>query len=174
MTPAHTGGRAANGLRELELDISYGTSEEDIVRTFYSPCLRRSVLYRRAVGYFTSGALAVAARGVAHLIDNGGKIQLVASPSLTEEDIEAINRGYRSRQEVVESAIRLEFESVRNELVSARLNALAWLIAHGRLDVKLALRVASDGRVAPWGVSREDGNLQRPPRLPRSLFWFIQ
>ena len=162
MTPGHTGGPVANGLRELELDISYGTSEEDIVRTFYSPCLRRSVLYRRAVGYFTSGALAVAARGVAHLIDNGGKIRLVASPSLTEEDIEAINRGYRSRQEVVESAIRLEFESVRNELVSARLNALAWLISHGRMDVKLALRVASDGRVAR-GVFHEKTGIFSDP-----------
>ena len=139
---------AATGLRELDLDISYGTASDDIVRTFYSPCLRRAVLYRRAVGYFTSGALAAAARGVAHLIANGGRIRLVASPRLTEEDIEAINRGYARRQQVIESAIRLEFESVRTELESARLSALAWLIAHERLDVKLALRVGSNGHVA--------------------------
>lgn len=136
------------GLRELDLDISYGTSSDDIVRAFYSPCLRRAVLYRRAVGYFTSGALAAAAKGVAHLIDNGGKIQLVASPRLAEEDIEAINRGYARRKQVIESAIRLEFSNVRNELESTRLSALAWLISQERLDVKLALRVDGNGHVA--------------------------
>jgi len=137
----------ATGLRELDLDISYGTSSDDIVQTFYSPCLRRADLYRRAVGYFTSGALAAAAKGVAHLVANGGKIQLVASPRLTEEDIDAINHGYTRRQKVIESAIRLELDTVRNELESARLSALAWLIAHERLDVKLALRVDSNGHI---------------------------
>ncbi|MDE2804045.1 MAG: DEAD/DEAH box helicase family protein [Gemmatimonadota bacterium] len=147
MTSQPIGRSVATGLRELDLDISYGTVSDDIVRTFYSPCLRHAVLYRRAVGYFTSGALAAAAKGVAHLIANGGRIRLVASPRLTEEDIEAINRGYTRRRQVIESAIRLEFERVRNELESARLSALAWLIAHERLDVKLALRVGSNGHV---------------------------
>lgn len=136
---------ASGSLQELKLDISYRTSEKDIVRTFYSPCLRRSVVYRRAVGYFTSGALAVAAKGVAHLIENDGSIRLVASPSLTDEDVEAINLGYKQRSEVVEEAVRLQFQEVHEKLVSDRLDALAWLIASKRLDVRLALRVDADG-----------------------------
>ena len=64
-----------------------------LVGKFYTPCLSRAVLYRRAVGYFTSHGLVCAAQGIAALLNNGGKIRLVASPLLNEADIEAINQG---------------------------------------------------------------------------------
>ena len=139
---------SSQGLSELALRISYGTGRDNLVADFYSPCLRRSNLYRRAVGYFTSNGLALAAQGVAHLIENGGRIRLIASPHLAEEDVEAINRGYREREAVLREATRRALKEVRDELTADRLNALAWLIASDRLDVRLALRVTPDGQIA--------------------------
>ena len=76
-----------SNLSELQLKISYRTGRDNLVNDFYVPCLNRSMFYQRAVGYFTSSSLALAASGIANLIQAGGKIQLIASPEFTREDI---------------------------------------------------------------------------------------
>ena len=63
-------------LETLALDISYRSDTSNVVSEFYVPCLEKSVLYRRAAGYFTSNGLSLAAKGIAHLIRNGGHIRL--------------------------------------------------------------------------------------------------
>ncbi|HEX9951266.1 MAG TPA: DEAD/DEAH box helicase family protein [Rubricoccaceae bacterium] len=127
------------------LDIAYRSDERPMLTAFYEPCLQESVLYRRAVGYFTSGGLAQVARGVARLIDNGGRIELVCSPRLEEGDVESIRNGYRARSEVFREAASRTFESVEDRLIRGQLEGLAWLISEGRLDVKLAVRVDPSG-----------------------------
>ena len=134
-------------LNKLKLNISYSSDNRNIVRDFYVPCMMRSRLYKRAVGYFTSHGLSVAAQGVAHLLENGGKIQLVASPHLTNEDIEAIASGYKRREEVLFDIVFKTFNEIEDELMKERLNALAWLIATEALDVRLALRIGNDRRL---------------------------
>ena len=134
-------------LRRLtsDLDISYRSDERSVLDAFYEPCMREAVLYRRAVGYFTSSGLSHAARGIAHLVRNGGRIELVCSPHLDESDIASIRDGYRARPDVVAAAAARTFGSVEHQLTRGRLEALAWLISEGRLDVKLAVRVDADG-----------------------------
>jgi DNA phosphorothioation system restriction enzyme len=127
-------------LAELTLDISYRSDEGSVVADFYVPCLERSTVYRRAAGYFSSHGLALAARGLAHLIKSGGRIQLVVSPQLSADDVEAIQQGYKSREEVLEEAARRALTDPETELSRNRLSALAWMIATGTLDIKIALR----------------------------------
>jgi superfamily II DNA or RNA helicase len=127
------------------LDIAYRSDERSLLDAFYEPCMRESVLFRRAVGYFTSEGLAQVARGVSRLVENGGRIELVCSPHLEEEDIASIRTGYRLREDVLREAAGRSFISVEDHLVRGRLEALAWLISQGRLDVKLATRVNLDG-----------------------------
>ncbi|MBN2685347.1 MAG: DEAD/DEAH box helicase family protein [Pontiellaceae bacterium] len=132
-------------LSALNLKISYRTGRDDLVNDFYIPCLRRSALYQRAVGYFTSSGLAYAAAGIAHLIEAGGKVQLVASPELTQEDIDAIQKGGSAREVAVRSAKR-NFAEIKDLLIKERLEALAWMVSSGALEVKLALRVSPTGK----------------------------
>ena len=127
-------------LQELALSLSYSTDRDDLVGDFYSPCLSRSVEYWRAVGYFTSSSLSIAAQGVAHLIHNGGRIQLIASPVLSLEDAEAINQGYRERTDVLVNAGKRSLSDIADHCVAERLSALSWLVSSGRMDVRLALR----------------------------------
>jgi superfamily II DNA or RNA helicase len=126
-------------LATLKLETEYRSDSSDAVEDFYVPCLRRSILYRRAVGYFTSRGLAVAAQGVAALIEAGGGMRLVASPQLSAEDLEAIRRGYVAREDAVTRALIASIESVEDEILRDRLSALAWLVAEGRLEVRIAV-----------------------------------
>ncbi len=130
-------------LSELDLEITYRADSARIVQDFYVPCLMRSRQYRRAVGYFTSSGLAQAASGVAHLIKNNGSMELIASPNLSEEDVQAMQNGYESREKILERVISITFQEVHDTLIRDRLSALAWLISLGKLDIKLALRQQS-------------------------------
>jgi hypothetical protein len=47
-------GTTAARLADLPLEAEYRSDTHDLVRDFYVPCLQRSTLDRRAVGYFTS------------------------------------------------------------------------------------------------------------------------
>ncbi len=125
-------------LQKLDLQCEYRSDQTNAVTDFYIPCLSVSVEYWRAVGYFTSQGLALAARGLAAFIQNEGKMRLVASPVLTEDDVLAIQQGYTAREAVVEEAIIRELAGDISEIVNHRLECLAWLIAEKRLDIKIA------------------------------------
>jgi len=131
-------------LMELGLDDHY--QSPGIVDAFYIPCLANSVTYKRAVGYFTSASLAVAAKGVTAFVDNGGTMQLIASPVLLPEDARAISKGYAERLKRVETAVLRELNSNEHDpIVAQRLGFLAWLVSEGLLDVKLATREKGQG-----------------------------
>jgi len=128
-------------LSDFHPEISYRSGEGDVVDDFYRPCLEEATHYRRAVGYFTSSGLAQAAKGLASLVIRGGKMCLVASPQLSDSDIEALTLASERPQEILQHVMARSLRDVENLLQENRLNALAWLAATGALEVKLALRV---------------------------------
>ncbi|MGI5401917.1 DEAD/DEAH box helicase family protein [Streptomyces sp. CA-135486] len=133
-------------LRSISIADRYRSDADDVAEDFYDPCLEMAVRYDRAVGYFTSGSLAVAARGVEALEQSGGRIRLVASPHLTTEDVESIKKGYEYR-EIVSRAIVRELEEASGLPQSdlARVGRLGRLIANSQLDIKIALMRSSRG-----------------------------
>ena len=86
------------GLRSLSLEPTYRSDRHSIGRDFLVPCLARATTYDRAVGYFTSSALAEASRGLGPFIERGGIMRLIASPYLLPDDAEAIRKGCSQRQ----------------------------------------------------------------------------
>ena len=144
-------------LTDLHLDISYRSDDDGrtVVKDFYVPCMERSILYRRAVGYFTSHSLALAARGIAHLLRNEGEIHLIASPVLAEEDVKALEAGYERRHQLLSSMVARNFLEVEDRLERDRLSALSWLIESGRLHVRLAMRVEQQSRKIVRGIYHE-------------------
>lgn len=125
-------------LKSLNLKVTYRSVDSDILKEFYIPCLLNSIMYKRAVGYFTSAALSEAARGLVGLIKNEGKMLLVASPRLTEEDIQSIEEGYELR-EVVQRALKRGLEQNLPEPDVTRVQNLTWMIANGKLDIRIAV-----------------------------------
>ena len=123
---------------DIEIRPEYRSRLNDVIKNFYIPVLKESVLYKRAVGFFSSSALVAIASGISGLIKNGGKIQLIASPHLTEEDIEAINDGLKRKDEVIREALLRELLEPKGNYEEARLNLLSNLIAVGKLEIKIA------------------------------------
>lgn len=125
------------GYETLNVLRSYKTNKNDIVREFYVPILTQSVLYKRAVGFFSSTALIELSKGISGLIKNGGKIRFIVSPLLSEGDISAIQRGYDER-EIIKNCLEREIKEPKTKSEEERLNWLAHLIANNYLEIKVA------------------------------------
>ena len=123
---------------DLHIKPEYRSLIDDVVREFYTPVLTEAVLYKRAVGFFSSSALVELTNGIMGLIRNGGKIELVASPKLSPEDIEAIEDGYERKKEIIEECLLRELLAPRGKFEQDRLNLLSNLIAYGKIELKIA------------------------------------
>ena len=62
-------------------------------------CLEQSVTYDRGVGFFASGWLKDAARGMKKFAERGGKARWIASPKLSQADWDALMKGIRARDD---------------------------------------------------------------------------
>ena len=135
-------------LTDLNLSPEYRSDDGlSIIEDFYTSCLQESTIYRRAVGYFTSHGIALAARGVNSLISNGGRMYLVASPHLSEQDRQAIELGYKSRDQVCSDSVVEALDKIEHEEDQNRLSYLSQLIADGNLEIQLAIPVDKNGRI---------------------------
>lgn len=126
-------------LRDIPIKLEYRSLIDNVAKEFYIPALKEAVSYDRAVGFFSSSSLVEISKGISGLVKNGGHIRLVASPNLSAEDIEAIRKGYESREEVIKRALVRELEKPVNEYQGDRLNYLANLISDGILDIRIAV-----------------------------------
>lgn len=123
------------GLRELKLSPSYETTESksQLLDDFYIPVLENACKYYRIAGFFSSSALSVAAKGIEGLVNNGGKMYLLISPEISEEDYKIIKEHGLNADSSVFS--ELSFEITQDE----NLKALAWLLDNRKLEIKIVV-----------------------------------
>lgn len=126
---------------DLTLKTEYRSLREDVAKDFLNPVLKQSILYRRAVGYFSSSGLMALSEGIFSLTEKGGTIQLIISPQLSEEDLFAIKDGIYRRGKVTAE----EFINHCGDFDKPRCNFLSNLIATGRLAIKMAFIEESGG-----------------------------
>jgi len=124
---------------DLKIDSEYRNKNNDVAKNLFIPLLSNALSYKRAVGYFSSSSLVDYSKGICELAKKKGKMQLIASPYLNEDDIEAIRLGYKKRDSVLKSALLKGLEEECDEpFAKERLNLLANLIADGILDIHIA------------------------------------
>lgn len=126
------------GLQDVDVKDEYRSLIDNIAKDFYIPLLQQATVYNRAVGFFSSSILVEISKGISGLVRNGGRIKLVASPYLSDDDVTAIRFGYKQRDEIIKNAIKRELHEPQSDLESERLNLLANLISQGVLDIKIA------------------------------------
>ena len=124
--------------KNLSLKSAYDSDEDCVLGDFYIPALARSVRYDRLAGFFSSSTLASAARGMADFIENDGKMRLVTSVQISEEDKKAMLDGTSKPQKAIADAFLKELDMVNN-LQKNYVAALAWMISQGNLEVKVAV-----------------------------------
>lgn len=133
--------------RNLSIRESYRSDTcSDLGMFFVSRILEHSVIYKRAVGFFSSSSLIKISRGLSFLTSKpNSHVSLVVSPYLYKEDVEAIQKGYSNRKEIVERALLRALTEPIDENESERLNYLCHLIENGILDIKVAdMRFSSE------------------------------
>lgn len=123
-------------LSELDIQEDYRSDRDNLINDFYIPCLERAAIYSRAVGFFSSSSLVAVSKGITALIKSGGKMQLVASPYLSLEDIKAIETGLKQREEVITKAILRELDREFETVIRDRLACLAlWQNKTAKIEV---------------------------------------
>lgn len=132
------------GLRDLDIQRSYiSCGNENIAKSFLVPALKQTRLYQRSVGFFSSSVLDSIMEGVVALARNGGSVQLIASPHLNEEDIQAISLGYEKRDAIISGAFTRDFLEEIVKFDEVRIQVLIDLIAQGILDIRIAVTESS-------------------------------
>ena len=129
-------------LRDLQFKGVYKSDLDNILEDFYLPTLSVAKRYDRAVGFFSASTISYAAQALSAFVKSDGKVRLILGAFSDKEDVEAILKGYREREisEKIGAELLSLVSNVSDELFQNRFDTLAWLVAHGRLDVKIALR----------------------------------
>ncbi|WP_065846237.1 helicase-related protein [Sphingobium sp. Ndbn-10] len=125
-------------LQDHAWKLKYSREDGDLVSRFWVPALSTAIRYDRTTGYFRAGSLALAARGIEHLALNNGKMRLLVGCTLDEGEVEAIERGM-SMMDVVAGKADLNLPETVSASEREALELLAWLVARGMLDVRVAL-----------------------------------
>lgn len=125
-----------NLFRELELKSSYRSDSDNIYCDFLEKCLKSSISYDRAVGYFTSDSLYLLLEGVENLIENNGIMRVVTSPILSEKDVIAIKN--LNNKEVINLKIEKELKKFYSGEEEDITKIFSWLILKGILQIKIA------------------------------------
>lgn len=110
----------------------------DLVRKFYVPALSTATRYDRITGYFTAGGLALASAGIEHLAMNDGRMRLIVGCTLDENEVHAIESGL-AMAEFVAGRVGDALPEAPEGDERRALELLAWLVAHGLLDVRIAV-----------------------------------
>jgi hypothetical protein len=144
-------------LRHYDWRAVYESQPSDersyLVEEFYRPALERATQYDRIAGYFNSGALAAAAKGIEAFIDNNAEMRLIVGAQLQERD--------RPILDALEDEFDERFTDLDESELDGRLEILAWLLENDRLEIKVA-----EPKHGNWGVFHpkvgifhdEDGN----------------
>ena len=135
-------------LSDYDFKTAYNKMEDDIATEFYLPCMRVSTRYDRISGYFGSTIYIIAWEALKDFITNKGKMRIICSPYISDEDQAAMLEGYSARtSEILADSIKKEVEVLMaSPSLSAPARMLAYLVSADIVDVKIA--VVSNGTTA--------------------------
>ena len=136
---------------EIEFLSTYdsGFGDFNVVEEFYVPLLEQSVKYDRVAGYFSSRVFASAARGVAGLVRNGGKMRLVTSHAFTPSDTAIFQNHFESEEfsdELIAEFIKSfnELGGLKESIARSHVAAMCWMLREGFLEIKVVVPNSAD------------------------------
>lgn len=147
-------------LVDLNLRLSYRSNECNIDEEFFSKCLKESVSYDRAVGYFSSNSLLLIINSLFAFLKREGKIRIITSINLENKDIEAIINGLLNKDEVIKKKIFEEWNKILENIENNIIDIFSWMIATEKLEIKIAMNKSIYGIYhEKFGIFRDnDGN----------------
>lgn len=114
---------------------------------YYRSAFSNSSLYRRTACYYSATSIEYLCEGITELIECGGHMKMIIGSSLTKADQDAINNGL-TREEYLSMKWKDCLDDVRNNrYTGACFEALAWLVANGKLEIKIAINVDENNKI---------------------------
>lgn len=127
-------------LKDIPIKEEYDSiSGDDVHQDFFNQILTESHYYYRIGGKFTSKNFAMCAEGMQKFIENEGTMKLVLTPSFSEDDVVAISKGLKNAEEVISENWISSYDQISEKFVQDHTKALAWLLATGKLKIKIAI-----------------------------------
>ena len=129
----------------LKTDITWPNHRRYKSRTewepvgFFSDCLCNATRFDLMLGFFSSSAISILANGFATFLYNGGKMRLIINDILTEDDKNAIAKGFSSESDLP----YFDLSDIENiyETLSERdkhfFDCISWLIRNNRIEIKI-------------------------------------
>lgn len=124
-------------LKDINFKLTYDSSNDNLLKDFFEPALSVSIIYKRGVGYFTSGWLYHNARGIAFLLNNGGKIKFITSPNIDKKDLNYLQGKYEPT--IVDNLILKNIDEIELKLKEDYRNLLGWLVYDKIVEFKFAV-----------------------------------
>lgn len=118
------------------------TSEYDLIEELYLPCLKWADRFDRGVGFFTTGWITYNVTGLSDFASRGGKMRLITSPILSNEDTDAIINSEGNNGEAfkrLEAALLDNVRVLEAEMKADVSNAFSWMIYDGIIDLRFAI-----------------------------------
>jgi len=152
------------------LQRHYAGQAGQLVNDFYLPVLGQATRYDRQAGYFDSAVLVQIAAGLSAFIANSQQhgtagrppMRLITGTTWSMDDIEAHRRGVEQLRESLEHTslqrlvptdaechrlgLPLGWRPETDHIARDRLGTLAWMVAAGLLEVKIALPLDHSGK----------------------------
>ena len=125
--------------KEFAIEKSYiNRGSNNFLDSLLKPALREAAYYRRSVGFFSSSVFSLLLNSLPSFIRNNGKIHLIVSPELSNDDIKAIQLGYEKKSDLLKRRFLEDFDAEIRLFDDVGLDTLAELVSRGILDVKVA------------------------------------
>lgn len=116
------------------------SSDYNFSKDFFLPLLQTASIYYRGVGYFSSTWIKCNYEGIVDFVNNGGQIKWLTSPILNEEDLRSFETGEEAKiNDLLKIKLAEAVENFPHALKNDTLNALAWMIADGVIEIKIAI-----------------------------------
>ena len=129
---------------ELDINYEYNSNRNFVYADFFNKILPHCNNYKRFGGLFSGQKFVQCAEGLQDFIkENNGKMQLAIIPVFDEEDKAAVSEN--SREQIITEKWKLELSEIKDALKLNHVKALAWMIATGRLTIKLILPQDENG-----------------------------
>lgn len=134
-------------LRDLNLTVFYDAPGAELATDVLLPALGVAIRYDRVAAYFNLSSLISIATGLERLRSNGGSMRLLMG--LHDVDQEIVDAAFHAQDEDLMARLRRRIlqgvSSIGSELERNRVEAAAWMMRDGLLEVKCVAPIGATG-----------------------------
>jgi len=135
-------------LDEVDLKEEYDTIVgDDLNKEFFNKVLSESNHCFRVGGLFSSKNFAMCAEGMQKFLENEGEMQLVLTSEFSLDDAKAIEDGTKNAEDVLSENWISSYDDISEKFVENHTKALAWLLAHNKLKIKILIAYDKNGKI---------------------------